>query len=60
MIRTPENGEVHNMPLGLGMFLLFNVQSFADKLPGKIVEKGGLFIPMYRKSLRSLQHIPDV
>ena len=42
------------------MFLLFNVQTFADKLPGEIVEEGGLFFPMYRKSLRSLQLIPDV
>jgi hypothetical protein len=59
-IRIPENGKVHNLPPGLGKFPLFNVQSFADKLPREIVEKGGIFFPMYRKSLRSLQRTLDV
>jgi hypothetical protein len=49
-IRVPETQEPNNLPPGLGSFPLYNVAEFAHVLPQDMVEKGGLFFAMYRKS----------
>lgn len=48
-IHVPETGEPNDLPPGLGSFPLYNVAEFAHVLPQDMVEKGGLFFPMYRK-----------
>lgn len=47
-IRVPDDGKTHNLPPGLGHFPIFNVAAFAKSLPLDTVEKGGVFIAMYR------------
>lgn len=47
-IRVPDDGKTHNLPPGLGQFPIFNVATFAKTLPLDTVEKGGVFIAMYR------------
>jgi hypothetical protein len=49
-IRVPDDGKVHNLPPELGRFPLFNIASFQDRLPQDMVNKGGIFLPIYRKS----------
>lgn len=48
-IRVPDNEEVSNLPPGLGSFPLFKVQDYAARLPKDMVDKRGLFFPMYQK-----------
>src|SRR5438045_2860571 len=48
-VRVPDDGKVHNLPPGLGRFPLFNVGSFKDRLPPEMVDKGGIFFPIYRE-----------
>ncbi|KAH8647072.1 hypothetical protein BGZ60DRAFT_570501 [Tricladium varicosporioides] len=48
-IRVPDNGKIHNLPPGLGRFPLFNVSSFKDRLPDEMVNKGGIFLPIYQR-----------
>jgi len=50
-IRILDNGRAHNLPPSLGYFPLYSVPKFASSLPQDMVEKGGLFLPMYRKSI---------
>jgi hypothetical protein len=49
-VRVPDNGKTNNLPPGLGSFPLYNVADFSNVLPQEMVEKGGLFFAMYRKS----------
>jgi len=48
-IRVPETGKPNNLPPGLGSFPLYNVAEFSHVLPQDMVEKGGLFLAMYRE-----------
>jgi len=48
-IRVPDNGDVNYLPPGVGSFPLYNIAEFAGVLPQDMVEKGGVFFPMYRK-----------
>jgi len=48
-IRVPDDGKVHNLPPGMGRFPLFNIASFNKRLPPEMVEKGGVFFPIYRE-----------
>jgi hypothetical protein len=48
-VRVPDNGQTNNLPPGLGSFPLYNVADFSNVLPQDMVEKGGLFLAMYRK-----------
>ncbi|KAF8475538.1 hypothetical protein BDZ91DRAFT_817255 [Kalaharituber pfeilii] len=48
-IRVPDDNEEHNLPPNLGRFPLFNVEAFKSTLPLDMVEKGGLFFPMYQR-----------
>lgn len=47
-IRVPDDGKTHNLPPALGSFPIFNVSAFAKSLSLDTVEKGGVFIAMYR------------
>jgi hypothetical protein len=52
-VRVPDDGRTYNLPANLGTFPLFNIADFTDTLSQDVVEKGGFFLPMYRK-LRAL------
>lgn len=46
-VRVPDGEEINDLPAGLGRFPLFNVSDFEDELPLDVVEKGGIFLPIY-------------
>lgn len=46
-VRVPDGEKMNDLPAGLGRFPLFNVSDFADELPLDVVEKGGIFLPIY-------------
>ena len=51
-VRVPAqtvDGKPSRLPLGMGPFPLYNVAEFPN-LPPQMIEKGGVFMPMYRKS----------
>jgi hypothetical protein len=48
-VRVPDDGKVHNLPPGSGRFPLFNIASFADRVPEEMLSKGGVFLPIYRR-----------
>jgi hypothetical protein len=50
-IRVPDNQQTSFLPPDLGAFPLLPVSKYAEQLPGVMTAKGGLFFPMYRKSL---------
>lgn len=47
-IRVPDDGKTHNLSPGLSQSPIFNIATFAKTLPLDTVEKGGVFIAMYR------------
>lgn len=57
-IRVPDDGETNNLPPGLGQFPIFNVAEFSETLPLDTVEKGGVFIAMYRMHAPPPPHTP--
>jgi len=48
-IRVPDNGDCFNLPPDMGAFPIFNVEQYRSSLPKSLVEKGGVFVPIYRK-----------
>lgn len=48
-IRAPDNGKLFDLPPDMGTFPIYNVFEHASKLPPNLAEKGGVFVPMYRK-----------
>jgi hypothetical protein len=48
-IRVPDNDESHFLPPDLGAFPLKAVSQHSSKLDPAMVQKGGVFFPMYRK-----------
>jgi hypothetical protein len=48
-VRVPDDGQTYNLPANLGTFPLFNIADYANTLSQDVVEKGGFFLPMYRK-----------
>jgi hypothetical protein len=47
-LRIPDNGEDHFLPPGLGDFPLRHVDDFAERVPAKWLERGGIMLPMYQ------------
>jgi hypothetical protein len=54
-IRMPDDDKMHQLPGSLGAFPLFNVSSFAEKLPAKMVKEGGVFLPMWQREALWIQ-----
>jgi hypothetical protein len=48
-VRVPDNNGSSALPPSLGLFPLYEVKSYANKLPDKMSAKGGLFLPLYRE-----------
>ena len=52
-IRVPDDGSSYQLPPDLGNFPIFSVDDYAEKLPVEVVRKGGVFVPIRRKSMIS-------
>lgn len=48
-VRMPDDDKLHSLPAALGTFPLYNVAAYADALPPKIVNEGGVFLPMWQR-----------
>jgi hypothetical protein len=47
--RMPDDDKLHQLPGTLGTYDLFNVESYADRLPKEIRDAGGVFFPMWQR-----------
>lgn len=47
-LRIPDDGKTYHLPPGLGEFPLRHVDDFADRVPKKWLERGGVLMPMYQ------------
>ncbi|KAF2839303.1 hypothetical protein M501DRAFT_1011167 [Patellaria atrata CBS 101060] len=48
-IRVADNEDTSDLPPDLGTFPLYAVDTYKNKLPESISEKGGVFFPMYQR-----------
>ncbi|KAH7156582.1 hypothetical protein EDB81DRAFT_928607 [Dactylonectria macrodidyma] len=48
-VKVPVNQQLSELPPSIGKFLLFQLKDYAEKMPQEMVDKGGLFMPMYRR-----------
>lgn len=49
-VRVPDGDGESELPPSMGTFPLYSTTNYEDKLPLAMALKGGLFMPMYRKS----------
>lgn len=56
-IRVPDNTKAYQLPPSIGSFPIYNVRDFTSKLPPPLVEKGSLFIPIYRTWKSSIARV---
>lgn len=45
----PDDNRLHSLPASVGTFPLYNTEDYTDRLPENILEKGGLFLPMWQR-----------
>src|SRR3954462_11343292 len=48
-LRIPDDGRTYPLPPGLGVFPVFAVQDYLDRVGPEMREAGGAFIPMYQR-----------
>lgn len=48
-VRMPDDDRLHSLPPSVGGFPLYNVADYAGRLPEKITDKGGVFLPMWQR-----------
>ncbi len=48
-LRIPDDGKTYPLPPGLGRFPVRRVTDYQTRLPQKIVEIGGVFLPIYQR-----------
>jgi hypothetical protein len=48
-VRMPDYDRLHSLPDSLGNFPLYNTEDYVDRLPKHILEKGGIFLPMWQR-----------
>lgn len=54
-LRMPDDDQLHELPQSLGVFPLYNVDAFSDRLPSHILERGGVFFPMWQREALWIQ-----
>ena len=47
-LRIPDDDRDYPLPPGLGRFPLRHLDDFADRLPGKVIRRGGVAMPMHQ------------
>ncbi|CAN9264703.1 unnamed protein product [Alternaria alternata] len=45
----PDDNRIHQLPGSLGTYDIFSVEAYADRLPAKIGDSGGVFFPMWQR-----------
>jgi len=48
-LRIPDDGRTYPLPPGLGVFPIFNVEDYAERVPPLWRQQGGAFIAMYQR-----------
>ncbi|HEY6232965.1 MAG TPA: hypothetical protein VIW64_17005 [Pyrinomonadaceae bacterium] len=48
-LRIPEDGQLHKTPPNFGVFPIYRVEEFAERLPESWQRQPGVFIPMYQR-----------
>lgn len=48
-LRIPDDGRTHALPPGFGAFPLRDVRDYADRVPARWLEHGGVFLPMFQR-----------
>ncbi|MGE0825698.1 MAG: hypothetical protein AB7G75_15110 [Candidatus Binatia bacterium] len=48
-LRIPDDGRTYPLPPGLGVFPIFKVTDYHDRVPSVWREHGGVFIPLYQR-----------
>jgi len=48
-LRIPDDGRTYPLPPGLGVFPIYKVEDYSDRVPPLWREQGGAFIPMYQR-----------
>ena len=48
-LRIPEDGKLHKTPPNFGVFPIYRVEEFAERLPESWQRQSGTFIPMYQR-----------
>ncbi|MEP6921474.1 MAG: hypothetical protein ABI967_10145 [bacterium] len=48
-LRIPDDGTEHQTPPNFGVFPIYRVSDYADRLPESWRREGGVFIPMYQR-----------
>ncbi|KAF4484745.1 hypothetical protein CGGC5_v007428 [Colletotrichum fructicola Nara gc5] len=57
-IRVPDNRDTNSLPPGLGQFPLFKIRDYPG-MPKDILEKGGIFFPMYQREAMWISFTAD-
>lgn len=62
-LRIPDDGKAYPLPPGLGRFPMRHVDDFADRVPPRWLERGGVMFPMYQAEAMWLNfrsgYVPD-
>lgn len=48
-VRMPDDDKLHQLPASLGTFPLYSVAAHSERLPDKMAEEGGVFLPMWQR-----------
>ncbi|KAL2752824.1 hypothetical protein ACRALDRAFT_1083413 [Sodiomyces alcalophilus JCM 7366] len=59
-IRVPDNNSKNSLPPNCGGFPLYKVGDYRDRLPHDMVQKGGLFFPMYQREAMWIEFSADM
>jgi hypothetical protein len=59
-LRIPDDDPVYPLPPGLGLFPLRHVDDYADTVPARWLEHGGVLCPMYQSEAMWLHFAPDL
>lgn len=58
-LRIPDDGEDYPLPPGLGRFPLRHVDDFAERVPRRWLQHGGVMLPMYQSEAMWLSFTTD-
>ena len=48
-LRMPDDDKLHQLPASLATFPLHSVSAYSKRLPQKMVNEGGIFLPMFQR-----------
>jgi len=48
-LRIPDDGRIHRLPAGLGLFPIKRIEDYKSRVPESWAKSGGVFFPMYQR-----------